>query len=109
MLVFMLDLWFKNLQLNCDFVGLELAMQVAIEYDCEIFMLLMLTIYNNLTLTSINFESVGFVTLERGVFGALAFTKEATLGLLKVELSLFKKTIMFAITFNPFTLWAKHE
>jgi hypothetical protein len=33
MLVFMLGPQFKNLQLIRDYVGLELAMQVAIDYD----------------------------------------------------------------------------
>jgi hypothetical protein len=39
--------------------------------------------YNNLTLTFVNVEHVGFVTLEFNVFGVLAFIEEATLGCLK--------------------------
>jgi len=47
--------------------------------------------------------------LELGVFGTLASTKKATLGLLKVELSFFRKIAMHITKFNPFTWWAKHE
>jgi hypothetical protein len=47
--------------------------------------------------------------LELGVFGTLASTKEATLGLLKIELSFFRKIAMHITKFNPFTWWAKHE
>ncbi len=72
-------------------MGLELAMQVAIECDYEILMLLLLTIYNNLTLTSVNVELAWSVTLELGVFGTLTSTKEATLGLFKIELSFLGK------------------
>jgi hypothetical protein len=75
----------------------------------EIFILLLLIIYNNLTLTSINVELVGSVTLEFDVFGTLTSTEEAALRLLKNKLSLFRKTTMLAITFSPFTWWAKHE
>ncbi len=90
-------------------MGLELAMQVVAKCNCEIFMLMLLIVYNNLTPTSIDVELVGFVTLELDVFGTLASTKEATLGLLKVELSFFRKIAMHTRTFNPFTWWAKHE
>jgi hypothetical protein len=47
MLVFMLDLRFKNLQLIQHYVGLELAMQVAIEYDLEVMMPLLLLVYKS--------------------------------------------------------------
>jgi hypothetical protein len=90
-------------------VGLELAMQVVAKCDYEIPMLLLLIVYNNLTPTSVDVELVGFVTLELGVFGTLASIREATLGLLKVELSFFRKIAMHIIVFNPFTWWAKHE
>jgi hypothetical protein len=83
MLVLKLDSWFKNLQLIHDFVGLDLAMQVAAEYDHEIFILLLLIIYNNLTPTSMNVEHVGSITLEFGVFRGLASIEQAILGLLK--------------------------
>jgi hypothetical protein len=72
-------------------------------------MLLLLIVFNNLILTSVNVEPTRFVTLELGVFGALVFIEEVALGLFKVELSLFRKTAMPTTTFNPFTWWAKHE
>ncbi len=90
-------------------MGLDLAMQVAAEYDREIFKLLLLIIYNNLTLTSINVEHVGSITLAFSVSGALASTKEVDLWLLQNKLSLFRKTTMPAITLSPFTWWVKHE
>ncbi len=43
----MLDLCFKNLQLIQHYVGLELAMQVAIEYDLEFMMPLLLLVYKS--------------------------------------------------------------
>ncbi len=60
-------------------------MQVAIKCDCEILMLLLLIVYNNLTPTFVNVKLVGSVKLELGVFGALSSIKEATSGLLEVE------------------------
>jgi len=45
MLVLMLDLHFKNLHFTRDYVSLELAMQVAIEYDQEVLIPLLLTFY----------------------------------------------------------------
>jgi hypothetical protein len=105
MLVFMLDSWFKNLQLIHDFVGIELAMQVVVEYECEILLLLLLTIYNNLTLTYVDVEPGWSITLELCVFEALASIEDATLGLFKVEMSFFKKTTVLTIAFSPFTWW----
>jgi len=84
-------------------------MQVAVECDYEIFMFMLVTIYNNLTSISTSIELVGSITFELGVFGALACTKKATLGLLKVELSFFKRTTMHTTAFSPFMWWAKHE
>jgi hypothetical protein len=66
-------------------VGIELAMQVAIEYNREILLLLLLIVYNNLTLTSVDVELAWSITLELGAFGALAFIEEATLGLFKLR------------------------
>jgi hypothetical protein len=42
----------------------------------------------------INVELVEFVVLELGVFGTLGSIEDATLRLLKFELSFFKKTIV---------------
>jgi hypothetical protein len=44
-----------------------------------------------------------------GVFGDLAFMKKIGLGLLEIELSLFRKITMLANVFNPLTLWVLHE
>jgi hypothetical protein len=47
MLVLMFDLCFKNLQLIRHYVVLELAMQVAIEYDQEVLKPLLLLVYKS--------------------------------------------------------------
>jgi hypothetical protein len=60
-------------------------------------------------LTFVDVVLVGFVTLELNVFGVLAPIEVATLGLLKIELSLFKKIVVLAIALSPFTWWAQHE
>jgi hypothetical protein len=44
-----------------------------------------------------------------GCIGALASTKVATLGLLKVGLLLFRRVVLLANAFNLLTWWAKHE
>jgi CO/xanthine dehydrogenase Mo-binding subunit len=49
MLVLMFDMCFKNLQFIKDYVGLELAMQVVVDYDQEILMPLLLIVYHALT------------------------------------------------------------
>jgi hypothetical protein len=72
-------------------------------------LLLLLTVYNNLTLISIDVEPTWSITLELGVFGALASIEEATLGLFKVEMSFFKKITVPTIAFSPFTWWVEHE
>jgi hypothetical protein len=77
----MFDSWFKNLHFIHDFVGIELAMQIVIGYNREILLVLLLTIYNNLTLTSIDVEPIWSITFELGVFKALTSIEEATLGL----------------------------
>lgn len=72
----MLDPQFEILHLICDFVDLELAMQIIAKYDHGILMPILLSFYNNLTLTSTDVELVGSVTLELDVFGVLTFTKD---------------------------------
>ncbi len=47
MLVLMLDPCFKNLQLIQNYVGLEVVMEIVVEYDRTILMPLLLTVYNN--------------------------------------------------------------
>jgi hypothetical protein len=72
-------------------------------------LVLLLTAYNDLTLTFVNVEPTWSIAFELGVFGTLASIEEPTLGLFEVEMSFFKKTIMPTIAFNPFTWWVEHE
>jgi len=44
MLVLMLDPCFKNLRLIRNYVRLEVVMEIVIEYDCTIWMPLLLTV-----------------------------------------------------------------
>jgi hypothetical protein len=93
-----------------DYVAcLDLAMQVATKYDCEIFMPLLLTIYSILTLAFVNVEPIGFVTLELGVFGVFASIKEVALGLFRIKLFIFRKIVVLPNAFHPLTWWEKHE
>lgn len=78
MLVLMPNLQFKNLQFIYDFVGFELAMQVVVEYDYEIFMPLQLIFYDNLTSIFVDVVLIGFVTFELDVSGVLAPIEVAT-------------------------------
>ncbi len=48
-------------------MGLELLIHVVAKYDHEIFMPLLLAIFNFLTLTLVNVQVVGFITCELGV------------------------------------------
>jgi hypothetical protein len=62
-----------------------------------------------LTLASIIVEPTQSITLELGVFKLLTSTKKVTLELLKIELSLLRKTIMLANAFSPFIWWVEYE
>jgi hypothetical protein len=84
-------------------------MQVAIDYDCEIFLPLLLIVYNLLTTTSIIVNLATSIMFERDVFGNSTFLKETVLGLFKVEFSFFRKIVMPIDAFNPFIWWAKHQ
>ncbi len=48
-------------------MALELAMHVVAKYDHELFMPLLLAIFNFLTLTFVNVEVVGSITCELSV------------------------------------------
>jgi len=108
-MVFMLGPCFKNLQLIRDYVGLELAMQVVVNYDRKILMPFLLTIYHALTPNSTIVTSIASTVVEVGVFGSLTFTEEIAMGLIRVELLFFRRTIMPIDPFSPFIWWAKHE
>jgi len=75
----------------------------------KIVMPLLLIIYHALIRNSRIVAFVASIVVELGVFGSLGSTKEATMGLLKVELLLFKRTVMPIYHFSPFTWWAQHE
>jgi hypothetical protein len=109
MTVFMLDTCFKNLQLIKDYVGLELAMQVVVDYDQEILMPFLLAIYHALTPNLTTITSITSIMVELGVFGSLTFTKEVVMGFIRTKLSFLKRTTMLIDPFNPFTWWAEHE
>jgi len=57
--------------------------------------------------TSITF--VAFIVVELNVFGSLAFAKKVTMGLIKIELSLFKRIALLIDPFSPFICWVEHE
>ncbi len=105
-MVFMFDPHFTNLQLIRNYVGLELAMQVVVNFDREILMPLLLTSYHALTPNLAIVTSVASTVIELGVFGSLAFTKEVAMGPITIELSLFRRTAMPIDLFSPFIWWA---
>jgi hypothetical protein len=84
-------------------------MQVAINYDCEIFLSLLLIVYNILITTLVIVNLATFIVFELGVFGNLVFLKEITLGLLKAEFSFFRKIVVPIDAFSPFIWWPKHQ
>jgi hypothetical protein len=90
-------------------VGFKLVVKVVVKYEHEIFMPLLLFVYNTLILVSIIVESIQSITLELGVFRLLTYTKNVTLEPFKFELSLLRNTIMLANAFSPFTWWIEYE
>jgi len=88
MLVFTFDLCFKNLQFIRDYVGLELVMQVVVDYDQEILMPLLSIVYHALTP---NLIIVVISTLvELGVFKSFAFIEKTTMEFIIFKLLLLK-------------------
>ncbi len=98
----MFDMCFKNLQFIRDYVGLKLAMHVIVDYDQKTLMPFVLIVYHALTPNSTIVTSVVSTTVEPGVFGAFASTKEVAMGLIRVELSFFKR---IAVLINPLSLF----
>jgi hypothetical protein len=82
----MLDPWYKSLQIIQDYVGLEVAMQIVTKYDHEILMPLFI-LYLLKPLWVLNLD-VGWFKL--GIFGYVASIEKTTMGILKVELSLYR-------------------
>ncbi len=84
-------------------------MQVVAKDDHEIFMPLMLVLYNILTLTSINVKLAMSIMFEISVLGAVVSTEKDTLKFLRIELSFFQNSTMLANAFNPLIWWTKNE
>jgi hypothetical protein len=70
---------------------------------------MLLIVHKTLKLNFVTIEPIGFIMVELGVFESLAFNEEATLGLFKVELFLFKKFTMLVDPFNLLIWCAHHE
>jgi hypothetical protein len=83
-------------------------MLVFIDYDCEIFLPLLLIVYNILTITFIIVNITKSIVFELSVFGNLTFLKEIALGLLKAKFSLFRRIVVLTNVFSRFIWWAKH-
>jgi hypothetical protein len=109
MLIFIIDLHFMNLEHIRDYVDLELAMQVVINYDREILISLLLIVYHASTPNSTTVKTITFAVIGLSVFGSLASTEEVVMGFIKAELSPFKKTAMPINILSSFAWWAKHE
>ncbi len=100
MLVFMLDPHFKNLQFIRDYVGLKLAMQIVVDYDQNILMPFLLTIYHTLTPNSIIATFVASTVVEISV--SKSSIEEFAMGFIRTKLSFFKRTILPIDPFSPF-------
>jgi hypothetical protein len=64
-------------------------MEIVVEYESGILLLILLFVYNTLTLTLIIVEVTSHVLLILGVFGSLVSREETTMGFLKAKLSFF--------------------
>jgi hypothetical protein len=76
-----------------------------IEYDHEILLVILLTMYDRLTPSPIVVEVASFNLLALVVFGSLTSLKEDAMVLLKVEVSLLQASKVF----NPLEWWLEHE
>jgi len=99
--------WFNNLKFIWDYMGLELAMQVVIEYDCT--KVLCLWCWPFIIPSNDDCYQCWILLCLSWVFGALGSIENATLRLLKFELSFFKKTVLHVNVFSPLTWWVDHE
>ncbi len=66
----------------------------------------LLIVYHALTSNS---TSITSTLVKLDVFGSWAFAKSVAMGLIKVELSFFKRIVVLINPFNPFIWWAEHE
>ncbi len=62
----------------------------------------LLIVYCALTPNSTSITYVASTMVELCVFGSLAFVKEIVMGLIKAQLSLFKRIVVLIDPFNPF-------
>jgi hypothetical protein len=102
MLILILDPHFKNLELIRDYGALELAMQVAINYDQKTLMPLLLIVYHASTPNSRTITSFTTTMVELSVFGSLVFIEKIIMGLIKTELSFFKRIVAPINPLSPF-------
>jgi len=109
MLVLIIDLHFMNLEHIRDYVDLELAMQVATNYDRHILIPFLLIVYHASTPNSTTIRTITFTVVELGVFGSLVSIEEVVMGFIKIELSPFKRTAMPINPLSSFAWWAKDE
>lgn len=65
MLMLIINPQFKNLQLIGNFVGFDTTTHIATIYDCEVLMLMLMIIYNKLTLIVV--EHVAIIAPGLGV------------------------------------------
>jgi hypothetical protein len=66
----------------------------------------LLIVYHALTPNS---TSIASTIVELSVFGSLAFAKKIAMGIIKVELSFFKRIAILIDPFNPFIWWVEHK
>ncbi len=104
----MLDPHFKSMQIIQNYMGLEVVMQIATKYDCEVLVSILLTIYNKLTSTPLIVEPL-HVLPKLGIFGSLTSRKKTTMGLLQNESSLYREITMPSETFSLLNWWVEHK
>ncbi len=98
------------MQLVGNFVGFDTTTHIATIYDCEVLMIVLMIVYNKLTLiVVVVVEHVANVAPRLGVFGCWISFKETIVGFLKAQLSLFKRTFVQINPFNPLIWWVEHE
>jgi len=96
------------MQIIQNYMGLEVVMQIATKYDCEVLVSILLTIYNKLTSTPFIVEPL-HVLPKLGIFGSLTSRKKAIMGLLKNESSLYRQITMPSETFSLLNWWVEHK
>jgi len=70
---------------------------------------LLLIVYHTLTPNVAIVTFVASIVVEEGVFKSLVSIEELVMGLIKTELSFFKKIVLPIDPFSPFAWWEEHE